>query len=497
VADDPLIGKIIAGHRLVELIGQGGQSVVYVAEHLRLGRRRAIKLLPARFAQDQEARARFEEEWKAAAAIEHAGIVEVFDAGEVDGELYIVMQYVPGSDLGGLVAAEGPLEPERALRILEQVAQALDAAHAAGLVHRDIKSANILVGEGDRAYLSDFGVAKLARAGDSRTRAGYFIGTADYAAPEQIEDRDVDGRADVYSLGCVLYYCLTGTAPFPRDNQTQVMLAQLHDPPPRPTASRPDLPPALDTVLGKALAKDRDERYATCREFVAAARDAAAQPVPAAPPPRPASPPTVAVPTPRSGDTAPAGGIPVPVEAPLPRPAPAPVAGQPPPAAPRRRRRVGLTAVVGGLAGFAVLAGIGLVIWFAALKPGAKAASPPVKRRPPAGERTFELEVCRDFTADICAEPGFTRPATETEFVVVQTVTNVRAGDTVHFVLKDPTTGGTLVDSGDITASKGLATAYFLQRVGNGGAPIGARSIEIDVYFNGGLRESSATVVFR
>ena len=271
---DGRIDSEVAGYRVVELLGRGGMSVVYRAEHVRLGRPAALKLLAATLGQGDH-RERFLRESKLAASLDHPGIVPVFDAGEEDGLLYIAMAYVEGSDLKTLLVREGKLPLRRTLRILGQVASALDAAHARGLVHRDVKPANILVGPGDRAYLSDFGVVKeLAAAGTTRT--GSFVGTIEYSAPEQIEGKEVDARADVYALACVLYECVVGTPPFHRSSDVAVLNAHLHASPPKLSKAAPDLPPALEPLLAKALSKSPLDRYAGCGELMAAARAAAA-----------------------------------------------------------------------------------------------------------------------------------------------------------------------------------------------------------------------------
>jgi len=273
---DRRIDTEVGGYRLVEPIGEGGTSVVYRAEHVRLGRSAALKLLTPSLG-EADFRERFLRESRLAASLDHPSIVPVYDAGEADDVLYIAMQHIDGSDLKALLVAEGRLPVRRALRIVSQVASALDAAHARGLVHRDVKPANILVGASDRAFLSDFGVVKeLASSG--RTRTGGFVGTIDYCAPEQIEGRDVDQRADVYALACVFYECIVGTSPFRRSSDVATLNAHLHAPPPRFSKAAPDLPPALEPVLAKALAKSPLDRYATCGELVAALRTAIAEP---------------------------------------------------------------------------------------------------------------------------------------------------------------------------------------------------------------------------
>jgi serine/threonine-protein kinase len=276
MGSDRRIGSELGGYRLGEPLGRGGTSVVYRAEHVRLGRPAAMKLLSAGVG-EADFRERFLRESQVAAALDHPSIVPVYDAGEAeDGLLYIAMACIEGSDLKTLLAEEGELPLRRALRIVGQIGAALDAAHSRGLVHRDVKPANILVADGDRAYLSDFGVAKHL-ASNGMTRTGSFIGTIDYCAPEQVEGRDVDSRTDVYALACVLYECLTGEPPFARPSEVAVLNAHLHAPPPKLTRAAPDLPAALESVIEKALSKTPLDRYPTCGEFLAAARAAAAE----------------------------------------------------------------------------------------------------------------------------------------------------------------------------------------------------------------------------
>ncbi len=252
------IGSEIAGYRLEALLGRGGMSVVYVAEHLRLGRKVALKLLAPALSHDESFRERFDRESRRAAEIDHPNIIPIYDAGEADGQLYIAMRYVIGSDLKTLIEQEGPLGVGRTLFILEQAAGGLDAAHARDLVHRDVKPANILIEQpSEHVYLTDFGVVKHTAASQGLTRTGLFIGTVDYAAPEQIEGLEVDARTDVYALGCVLYECLIGKGPFDRQGEVAVMHAHLTEAPPRLTGVRPDLPKGLDQVVERAMAKDR------------------------------------------------------------------------------------------------------------------------------------------------------------------------------------------------------------------------------------------------
>lgn len=286
---DPRVGTELAGHQILAVIGRGGMAVVYLAEHLRLGRKVALKVLGPELAEDEAFRERFIRESRIAAGLDHPNIVTVYDAGEADGILYISMRYVEGTDLERLLRAETSLEPTRAVSIVSQCAAALDAAHAEGLVHRDVKPANILLAaerhtSTDRVYLSDFGVTKRLHSGAGLTRTGQFVGTVDYVAPEQIQGELVDGRADVYSLTCVLYRCLTGEVPFPRDTEVGTIYAHLEDPAPSPSERWPELPSRLDEVLARALAKSPDERFETCGGLAEAAAGAIRPPaIPEAP----------------------------------------------------------------------------------------------------------------------------------------------------------------------------------------------------------------------
>ncbi|WSF73995.1 serine/threonine protein kinase [Streptomyces decoyicus] len=273
-------GRRIAEYLLQDEIGRGGMAVVYRAEDLRLGRTVAVKLLAPELARNDTFRQRFAHESRVAAAIDHPHIVPVFEAGETDGVLYIAMRYVRGRDLRALLDRDGPLSLETACRIALQVASALDAAHAHDLVHRDVKPGNILIAEGtdsdrpEHAYLTDFGLTKKSLSLTGFTSVGQFVGTLDYVAPEQISGRPVDGRCDVYSLACVLFEMLTGAPPFRRDDDMALLWAHQYDPPPALTELRPDLPEAVDAVFAEALAKVPEDRYETCRGFVAALRAA-------------------------------------------------------------------------------------------------------------------------------------------------------------------------------------------------------------------------------
>ena len=265
-------GSELAGYRIESFIGRGGMAVVYLAEHLRLGRKAALKLLAPELAHDEHFQQRFVRESRLAAAIDHPNIIPIYDAGEAEGLLYIAMRYVAGTDLRALLEQAGRLDPARTLAIVAQVAGALDAAHARGLVHRDVKPANILLGPGpgagpddpDHVYLSDFGLTKRSSSASGLTATGLFIGTLTYAAPEQIEGRPVDGRTDVYMLGCVLFECLAGAPPYRHDDDRALLWAHLVAKVPSVTAQRPELPAEVDQVVARAMAKLPEDRYPTC-----------------------------------------------------------------------------------------------------------------------------------------------------------------------------------------------------------------------------------------
>jgi ABC-type transport system substrate-binding protein/class 3 adenylate cyclase/tRNA A-37 threonylcarbamoyl transferase component Bud32/streptogramin lyase len=265
-------GTVLAGYRVERVLGRGATGTVYLARDDALDRHVALKLLAPDLARDPRFRERFLRESRIAAGLEHPGIVPIYAAGETEGTLFLAMRHVRG-DLRAAIERAGRLEPGETLEILSQVGAALDAAHGAGLIHRDVKPGNVLV-DGERAWLADFGLAKHAATVNSLSRDSGFAGTVSYIAPEQIQGAEVDGRADVYALGCVLFECLTGRAPFPRDNDLAIVFAHLREPPPSVSALRPELPEALDRVIAKALAKSPDERYRTCSDLVAEARSA-------------------------------------------------------------------------------------------------------------------------------------------------------------------------------------------------------------------------------
>jgi len=266
------IGSEVARYRITGTLGQGGMGVVYEAVHALLGRKAALKTLLAELSGNEEFKERFIRESQVVAAIDHPNIIPIYDAGDSGGTAYIAMRYVPGVDLAGLIQRRAALPPDEALSILEQAGAALDAAHARDLVHRDIKPANILIEEGtERIYLTDFGIVKeQGRSG--MTQVGFFLGTIDYAAPEQLEGQELTPAADLYAFACVLFECLTGRRVFEGATDMAVARAHVLDPPPRITSLRPELPEALDEVFERALAKEADARYESCRAFIEAVR---------------------------------------------------------------------------------------------------------------------------------------------------------------------------------------------------------------------------------
>jgi serine/threonine protein kinase/ketosteroid isomerase-like protein len=271
---DLLPGAEIAGCRIEAVAGRGGMGIVYRATQLSLGRPVAVKLIAPERAGDPGFRERFERESRVAAAIDHPNVIPVYAAGEEGGHLYLVMRYVKGTDLQGLLARDRRLPAERVAAIGLQLGAALDAAHAVGLVHRDVKPANVLL-TGEHTYLADFGLSQVVGTDARLTSTGQWIGTADFMAPEQFSGDEVDARADVYALGCVLYNALTGETPYPRGTVPATMLAHLHDDPPRPTAVVDGVPAGFDRVIARALAKDPERRYPSAGDLGRAALAAA------------------------------------------------------------------------------------------------------------------------------------------------------------------------------------------------------------------------------
>ena len=313
------VGDRFGPYTIESVLGRGGMGTVFLARHARLERRVALKVIATELADDPDFRARFLRESQLAASLDHPHVIPIYDADEVGGVLYLAMRYVDGPSLQALIRRSGPLSRGDTLRIADQIGGALDAAHAAELIHRDLKPANILLTAAERhAYLCDFGLAKRTSS-SGVTRAGSFLGTVDYCSPEQIRGEPLDGRADVYSFGCVLYHCLSGEPPYARESEIAVLQAHLNEPP-------PSLAPDLDGVFERAMAKDREDRYATAGAVASGLRAAVADEAPA----------TVAAATPR------------------------PTREQATQVLPRRRRR---WPWIAALVGILVLAGAAAAVW--------------------------------------------------------------------------------------------------------------------------------------
>jgi streptogramin lyase len=267
-------GAVLGDFRIEDEIGRGGMGVVYRAAQVSLGRPVALKVISETLSDREDFRERFVRESRLAASLDHPNVIPVYAAGEQDGVLYIAMRFVDGTDLRGLLAAEGAFEPARAAGVVAQAASALDAAHERGLVHRDVKPANILVaarGGGEHTYLTDFGLTKRTASDSGLTAAGEWVGTLDYVAPEQVRGEQVDGRADVYALGCVLYELLTGRVPFERDDDIAKLWAHISDPPPSPLDVAPDTPRGLASVAACCMEKDPEDRFETAGQMGRAA----------------------------------------------------------------------------------------------------------------------------------------------------------------------------------------------------------------------------------
>jgi serine/threonine-protein kinase len=274
---DVTTGQEVAGYRVERLLGRGGMSVVYLAEDLALGRHVALKLLAPKLSRSRRFRERFRLESRVAASIDHTNVIPIYEAGEAEGVLYIAMRYVDGTDMRRMLDEEGSLPPRRAVDLVGQIADGLEAAHARGLVHRDVKPSNALVvrqGEREHVYLADFGLTKTAEGTDDPVAAARLSGTVDYIAPEQITKGVGGASADVYALGCVLYETLTGQVPYPKPSELETLWAHVSEPPPSPTRTAPQLPKAFDDVVARALAKEPAERFESPSQLAAAARAA-------------------------------------------------------------------------------------------------------------------------------------------------------------------------------------------------------------------------------
>ena len=266
-------GTVFAGYRIEEVVGRGGMGVVYRATHLKLEAVRALKVVAPDLANDPDFQARFAREARVAASIDHPSVIPIYDAGEEEGTSYIAMRFVEGKDLQKLLRERGPVSPEEFSRIIGSVAGALDAAHAHGLVHRDVKPANVLVEDGPegRIYLTDFGLTKALTSNSGYTGTGMMVGTPDYMAPEQWESAALDARTDIYSLGCLAYQLTSGQGPFPASGTPQKLKAHLFDdPPPLSRSGQSWITPELDAVVTRAMAKDPEERFSSAGEFARA-----------------------------------------------------------------------------------------------------------------------------------------------------------------------------------------------------------------------------------
>lgn len=261
-----LVGRRLGGYEVTSLLGEGGMGEVYLARHIERGRTVALKVLGPHLARSETFRRRFLSESRLAARLDHPNVVPIYEAGSDDDVLFIAMRYVEGRDLGAILRAEGPLELKRVVHIVRQVASALDAAHQLGLVHRDVKPANVLVTSDGHAYLTDFGLMKSSEGQSRYTETGQIVGTVDYLSPEQIRGEEIDRRVDVYALGCLIYECLAGSPPYARDSDVAVLWAHVNDDIPSVTARRP-LRPAFENVVRGALAKDPVDRFATCGDL--------------------------------------------------------------------------------------------------------------------------------------------------------------------------------------------------------------------------------------
>ncbi|MGN6814497.1 MAG: serine/threonine-protein kinase [Solirubrobacterales bacterium] len=270
-------GDEFAGYRIEQRLGRGGMGILYLAVEPGLERRVALKLIAPEAAADEIFARRFAEESRIAASIEHPNVVPIYAAGEEGGVPWIAMRYVAGSDLGRRIARDGRLAPAEAVALITQVGNGLDAIHAAGLVHRDVKPANVLLsGEpsSEHAYITDFGVARNVATESGLTQTGRFVGTLDYVAPEQISGKPIDARVDVYALGCLLFKLLTGEVPFPREGEAARLYAHLNDPPPAASLYVPEVSMALDDVVIRAMSKAPDDRYPSAGDLGRAAEAA-------------------------------------------------------------------------------------------------------------------------------------------------------------------------------------------------------------------------------
>ena len=388
------IGSVFAGYRIEGVAGEGGMGRVYRATQMVLNRPVALKLIVPELAGDADFRTRFERESHLSASIDHPNVIPIYEAGEAEGRLFIAMRWVEGTDMRSLIVSEARLDPTRVVAIVEQIGEALDAAHSGGLVHRDVKPANVMLTAThgrEHAYLTDFGLTKKTASTTALTRTGHFVGTPDYMPPEQIKGEPADARADVYALGCLLFHALTGRPPYDRDSEVAKMYAHLHDPPPSAVESVPGTPVGLDAVITRALAKEADQRYPSAGDLGRAARAALS----GADPSQPERSLATGLAAPQATELAPTP----------PPPAPptelTPPAASTPPSPARPRERAPRRAVPLAIAGLLVLGAVGGILAAAGVFSGdgetdagdgsttsgdsAKATSPKVLETIPAG----------------------------------------------------------------------------------------------------------------
>ncbi len=434
-------GTPFGRYRLIALLGRGGMGEVWRAHDTDTDRVIALKLLPAHLSEDEDFQRRFRREAHAAAQLNDPHVIPIHHYGEIDGRLYVDMRLIEGRDLDEMLA-EGPMDPARAVRIIDQVAKALHAAHKIGLVHRDIKPSNILLGEDDFAYLIDFGIAR-ALDETRMTRTGNTIGTFAYLAPERLDPHtEEDARADIYSLACVLYEALTGEPPFAGTTTAHLMYAHVNTPPPRPSTTQPGVPAQVDEVIATGMAKDPDQRYATTIELADAAREAITAPV-ARPAPAPSTlPATEQAPLPpkqpkENGVTAQPRALMVESLAPA-KPAPPPqTTRQTPKRVGGISRRTTIALIAGAVGLVAVIVA---VVGISALsKHGMSGSSPTPSSTPPPSQRSYAAQVALPFTG-LKHPYGVAVDAAGTLYVTdLNSVVKLAAGATTQTVL--PFTG--------------------------------------------------------
>ena len=436
-------GSSFAGLTIDGILGRGGMGIVYKALQLELDRTVAVKVIAPEYAENAAFRERFRREARLAAAIDHPNVLPIYQAGEAEGRLFLVMRYVIGVDLHELIARRGSLDPAQAVSVAGEVAAALDAAHSRGLIHRDVKPSNVLMeafeGGADRVYLTDFGLTRSMAVSAGLTATGVFVGTADYAAPEQINAQPLDARVDVYALGCVLYQALTGSIPFPRDSEVAKLYAHLSEPPPLPSSQVAGLPPMLDDVVVRALAKDREDRYMSAGDLARAAQAALRGAAPAVAERSVAIGPAAGSPVAQTQVAATAPALTVPTPAPFATVA----AGAPLPRKAPRRLWVLLAGVTGLGAIAAVLLAAGVFSGEDAPDGGAVEDDDPAATQPKVVE-TIEVPGGPEYL-EVNGNNVFISLSEDNEMVLVDAATNALSGEPIDVGGKP---GAIAVDSG-------------------------------------------------